>query len=142
MEALPEGAFAPFSHGPFRVGPDGTLEPLRPPAISFRWRGRDCRAWLDGERMSLWAQAGEVPYTAQRPTDRPGAIAAVGQLPAALPQGWRLRLLPDHRVRLEAVLTLPAAPTATSLVGALVGFALALDPWLDRLESAGLQPKG
>jgi hypothetical protein len=59
-------------------------------------------------------------------------------MPAELPDGWRLCLLPDHRLRLEAAQNLPAPITATGLVSALVGFALALDLYLDRLEAAGL----
>ena len=38
--------------------------------------------------------------------------------------------------RLLAAADSPAAPTATSVIAAMVRFALALDPYLDRLESA------
>jgi hypothetical protein len=128
----------PFRHGPFLVEPDGALVPQRGSALRFAWRGRPCEARLADGKVSLAAGAGMVPYTAERPADRPGAFAAIGSLPAALPAGWRLRLLPDHRLRLEAEAALPAPTTAIALVGALVGFALALDPYLDRLESAGV----
>jgi hypothetical protein len=59
-------------------------------------------------------------------------------LPADLPRGWLLRVLPDHRLRLEAERMLPVPVTATALLGALVGFALDLDGYLDRLASAGI----
>ena len=125
-------------HGPFLVGNDGSLTPLRNAAMRFTWRGRGCEATLSEGQINLAAQAGEVPYTAEQPLARPGAFAALEQMPAALPVGWRLRLMPDHRVRLEAAFDLHGDTTATALVSAMVGFALALDPYLDRLESAGM----
>ena len=129
---------SPFDHGPFLVEPDGALVPRRAPALRFAWRGRRCEARLAEGRVSLAASAGAVPYTAERPAARPGAFAAIGRLPADLPDGWRARLLPDHRLLLETEAELPGPATAITLVGALVGFALALDPYLDRLESAGV----
>lgn len=125
-------------HGPFLVGHDGSLKPVRDAALRFAWRGRGCEATLTDGQINLAAQAGAVPYTAERRAARPGAFAALGEMPGDLPQGWRLRLLPDHRVRLEAAIDLQGDTTAISLVSAMVGFALALDPYLDRLESAGM----
>lgn len=127
-----------FAHGPFLVEPDGALLPVRPPALRFAWRGRPCKARLADGKLCLSAGAGAVPYTAERAADRPGAFAAIAALPAHLPGGWRLRLLPDHRLLVEAEDALPTPTTAITLVGALVRFALALDPYLDRLESAGV----
>jgi hypothetical protein len=129
---------AHLAHGPFLVAEDGALTPLRQPALRFAWRGRGCAVTFDAAGIKLAAQAGAVPYTAERPAVRPGAFAALGALPAALPAGWRMRLLPDHRVLLETTVPLRGEPTATALVSAMVGFALALDPYLDRLESAGV----
>jgi hypothetical protein len=114
------------------------MMPRRVPALRFAWRGRPCEARLSHGKVSLSVSAGVVPYTAERPADRPGAFAAIEALPAELPGGWRLRLLPDHRLRLEAEHDLAAPMTAIVLVGAMVRFALALDPYLDRLESAGV----
>jgi hypothetical protein len=128
----------PFPHGPFLVEPDGALRATGAPSLRFVWRGRGCEARIADGRVRLAAAAGAVPYTAERRMDRPAALAAIGQLPRELPAGWRLRVLPDHRLRLETDLPLPAPTTAISLVGAMVGFALALDPYLDRLESAGV----
>jgi hypothetical protein len=140
QETSPQGTYpqGTFPHGPFLVEPDGALVARRVPALRFAWRGRPCEARLSDGRVSLTAGAGVVPYTAERAADRPGAFAAIGDMPADLPAGWRLRVLPDHRLRLEAEADLPAPTTAIALVGALVGFALALDPYLDRLESAGV----
>ena len=50
-----------------------------------------------------------------------------------------MKLLPDHRVQLQSEATLTTPPTATSLIAAMVRFALALDPYLDRLEEAGVR---
>ncbi|NKE44163.1 hypothetical protein HB662_05205 [Roseomonas frigidaquae] len=125
-------------HGPFLVGNDGSLRPVRDAALRFAWRGRGCVATLSDGQISLAAQAGAVPYTAEHAGARPGAFAALGAMPGDLPQGWRLRLMPDHRVRLEADFSLQGDTTATALVSAMVSFALALDPYLDRLESAGM----
>ncbi|MDP3417023.1 hypothetical protein [Falsiroseomonas sp.] len=125
-------------HGPFLVGNDGSLRPVRDAAMRFAWRGRGCVATLSDGQISLAAQAGAVPYTAEQPGARPGAFAALGAMPGELPQGWRLRLMPDHRVRLEVDVDLEGDTTAIALVSAMVRFALALDPYLDRLELAGL----
>jgi hypothetical protein len=132
------GRMEAISHGPFLVEPDGRLTALRPPAMRFAWRGREVEARLEGGRVTLSALAGALPYTAERPEARPRALAEIGQLPHELPAGWRLRVLPDHRLRLEAAMDLPEETTATALLGAMVNFALMLDAYLDRLESAGV----
>jgi hypothetical protein len=129
---------APFAHGPFLVAPDGTLHPTRPPALRFAWRGRPCLARVEPGMAHLSALLGSPPYTAERRADRPAALAAIRALPAALPAAWRLRVLPDHRLLIEAARPLPERPTAVALVAAMAGFALDLDPYLDRLDSAGM----
>ena len=137
--AFPHGPFphGPFPYGPFLVEPDGALVPRRVPALRFSWRGRPCEARLADGQVSLVAGAGAVPYTAERAADRPSVFAAIKALTAELPAGWRLRVLPNHRLRVEAQAGLPAPITAVALVTALVRFVLALDPYLDRLELAG-----
>lgn len=129
-------------HGPFLVAKDGSLTPQRQAAMRFEWRGRGCEAIVEDGCVSLTIQAGAVPFTAERAELRPGAFAALGALPPDLPEGWRLKLLPDHRVRLETAMPLGEEVTATILVRAMVAFALALDPYLDRLETAGLGAGG
>ena len=88
--------------------------------------------------MSLVAAAGAVPYTAERRVDRPAVFAAINALAADLPAGWRLHVLPNHRLRVETLAGLSAPITAVGLVTTLVGFVLALDAYLDRLELAGV----
>ncbi len=134
---------APLILGPFAVERNGALRPRQPgppPALRFAWRGRRCEAALAPDGLQLAAIAGRIPSTAEAEADRAAAFAALATLPGSLPPGWRLRLLPDHRIRLEA--TEAAAPTATGMIAAMVRFALALDPYLDRLDSASAGPSG
>ncbi|WP_255569185.1 hypothetical protein [Roseomonas alba] len=126
--------------GRFAVAPDGGLTP-RPkpeaPALRFAWRGRPCAAQFDLGSIHLSADAARIPSTADRPQDRPRAFAALAGLPRHLPDGWRARLLPDHRIRIEAEAPMDNPSNATALVAAMVRFALALDPYLDALEAEG-----
>ncbi|MBR0673869.1 hypothetical protein [Neoroseomonas soli] len=127
--------------GPFAVMPDGGLAPRTAdpaPALQFAWRGRACRAELSADGLRIAADAARIPSTAEPGADRRRAFAAVAGLPARLPAGWHARLLPDHRLRLEASAPLAAPANATALVASLVRFVLALDPYLDSLEEAGV----
>jgi hypothetical protein len=132
----------PYPHGPFLVEPDGALRTERAPAVRFAWRGRRCAARIDRGRLHISVGAGHVPYTAERPAARPQALAAIAALPAELPDGWRLRLTPAHALDLEQECALATPLTATSLIAALVSFALALDAYLERLDSAGVAAPG
>ncbi|HWT08917.1 MAG TPA: hypothetical protein VN329_07115 [Roseomonas sp.] len=126
--------------GRFAVAPDGALTPRRAPeapALRFAWRGRACEAHFDPGAIRLTADAARIPSTAERPTDRPRAFAAMADLPRRLPAGWHARLLPDHRIRIETEAPMDCPANATVLVAALVRFALALDPYLDALEAGG-----
>jgi hypothetical protein len=124
--------------GPFAVRRDGTLTPRTPelrPALCFDWRGRRCEAEWHGNRLRLRAIAGRIPSTAEPGANRRMVFEAAARLPSELPEGWRLRLTPDHRLAVEA--EAPQRETAVELVGEMVRFALALDPWLDRIEEVG-----
>ncbi|MBL6456450.1 hypothetical protein JMJ55_14035 [Belnapia sp. T6] len=131
--------------GPFAVDRDGSLRPREPglrPAMRFAWRGRCCEAALGPEEVQLSAIAARIPSTAEAGPARPGAFAAIAALPGSLPPGWRARLLPDHRVQLETRAPLSDSPTTVELLAAMVRFALALDPYLERLDSACGPPSG
>lgn len=124
--------------GPFAVTRDGALSlPDEAPAASIRfaWKGRPCEARLEAGRLRLTAIAGCIPSTAEPGADRSHTFAALARLPPEMPPGWRLRLMPDHRlcVETEGSPQLSAAP----LVAAMVRFALALDPYLGRFDAAG-----
>ncbi len=126
--------------GPFVVSPDGLLQPARPdasPALRFAWRGRRCEAALHPDGLKLASVAARVPSTAETGGDRDRTFAELAALPRTLPDGWRVKLLPDHRIRVDADTPMDSPPTATRLITAMVRFALELDPYLDRLESAG-----
>lgn len=126
--------------GPFSVGLDGALLPRhagRRTALRFDWRGRACEAEIGDRAVTMAAVAARIPSTAEPGADRDRAFATVAALPPELPAGWRLSLLPDHRIRVEAAADLTGAPTATRIIAAMVRFALALDPYLDALEAGG-----
>jgi len=120
--------------GPFRVFEDGLVSPLTPerlPRLRFAWRGQDCHAAL-ADGLHLGADVGRLRSTASG-ADRAAAFAALPALRGALPAGCHLRLLPDHRLRVETRAELDAPASAISMVAAMVRFALALDPWLDEM---------
>ena len=139
---------APFRLGPFTVDAEGRLTPFAAadaPAFLFRWRDRVTRARLiqddtDGGRLALQTTLGRVASTAGTPDEtlRPRSFALVHWLSRSVPPGWQVRLLADHRVRLEssAAVTLPI--TAAALLCEVTRFLLALAPYLDLLDEVGL----
>jgi hypothetical protein len=56
-----------------------------------------------------------------------------------LPRTWTVRLLPDHQPQLdvETIVSLPI--TVTNLVTELALFLLILSPYLDLMDSAGVE---
>lgn len=132
---------APLQIGGFMVDRRGRLRPHRPqgrPALRFRWRGHDCTAVLGPKGLELSARAGEIPSTATAVERRGAVIRALDALPSELPPDWTLALSPSHALWLDASREIEA-PTATRLIAEMVRFALALDPYLDRLSAAGLE---
>ncbi len=127
--------------GPFEVASDGSLH-LNPPAESsrfgFRWRDRRISARvLAGWKVEFSVVAGYVPFTAENPASRPRVIAAVAALREALPDGWRVRLSPDHAVYLETEGALGRPPTVTRLLTEAARFVLALTPCIELLDEEG-----
>ena len=139
---------APFEMGPFAVDQEGRLTPRGPnaaPVFVLRWRDRIVRARLDQRTpvigtLLLSVTLGRVPSTACGPQAamRPGSFALLHMLPQALPTEWRVLLLPDHRVRLEAEARIELPITAVGLVAELTRFLLALGPYLDVFDEAGI----
>jgi len=129
--------------GPFNVANDGTLSPRAPgirPVVRYTWRGRACAAELTQAGLRMTALAGRIPSTVELHADRRAVVSALTRLRDELPPGLSLHLLPDHRLllRRHGQWRSPGTPLAAlALVTEMVGFALALDPYLDQLEEAG-----
>lgn len=141
----------PFNLGPYLVDSMGRISPAAgkaPSGFTFRWRERSLHARLkaEGENhmiVALTARLGRVPSTATTPEDatvRPRTLAVVRALPRSLPEGWRVRLMPDHQFRLEVQTEMQMPTTATALVTELTSFVLRLDPYLDVLDEVGILP--
>lgn len=139
---------APFMLGPFAVDALGRLAPSDPtalPAFMFRWRGRVVRARFaqaspDRGQLLIRVTLGRVASTAA-PHDsdlRARSFALLRHLPRTLPENWRVFLLPDHGVRLEAESELALPIKASDLLVELAGFLLRLGPYLDVLEEDGI----
>ena len=139
---------APFKLGPFTVDAAGRLSPWNPdaaPAFLFRWRDREVRARLrqadvtDG-RLLLQTTIGRVASTAgtQDATLRPRSFALLRWLAKAVPPGWRVRLLADHRVWLETEARIGLPITAAALMTEIACFLLELAPYLDLLDETGV----
>jgi len=127
--------------GPFAVAEDGAIGPASPelrPVLRFAWRGHLCEAAVGHRRLTLRAWTGRIPSTAEPDACRASAFAAISEVARELPAGWAARLAPDHRVRVETDRTLPGAVSAVALVSEMVRFALAIEPYLDRLDAAGV----
>jgi hypothetical protein len=132
---------AGFRLGPFSVDPGGRIRPadrLQPGTIRFRWGGCTLSATMRAEALTLRATLGRVPSTARDGLQRAGAFRVLRSLPGRLPAGWRMRLLPDHRVLLETEDQLDPPPTAAGLLASVTCFALALRPYLELLAEAGI----
>jgi hypothetical protein len=139
---------APFMLGPFAVDAMGRLAPRGPhalPGFLFRWRGRVIHAKFEQsdpqqDRLVLYATLGRVPSTAgaREMGSRRQSFQLLRLLPQALPGPWRVVLLPDHRVRLEADSEVVLPITATALLVAVTRFLLELAPYLDLLDEAGI----
>lgn len=134
---LPE----PLPLGPFLVEPEGRLSmraTQTEPGFSFVWRGRRCAVRLLGGRVGFAVPAARLPSTSAGPARREAGRFLLRSLARALPTGWRLRLLPDHRVQLETEQTMAWPATVTALIAPVVGLTLQAAPVLDLIDEVGL----
>jgi hypothetical protein len=137
--------------GPFRVDQQGLLSPADPasfPRFAVRWRDRLVQARMRQPSaanrrhgtLDLSSRIGRVPSTAG-PTpsaaNRATILDVLRQLPRLLPTGWRMRLMPDHSVLVEAQTELILPVSAISLVTEMSLFLLSLTPYLDVLDAEG-----
>ena len=134
---------APFRLGPFVVDGAGRLSPGAAesfPAFSVCWRDRvlHMRRAISGS-LEVRAVLGRIPSTAGPDRAwRAEAFSTLRGLPALLPDGWAVSLFADHRVGLELGAGLELPTTATALVTAVTLLLLALAPYLDVLDAAGV----
>jgi hypothetical protein len=149
---------APFRLGPFAVDEAGRLSPAEAadmPAFRLRWRDRAVYVRMaqapdgsDSGVLALSTILGRVPSTAERAVGQEGAarrrraFSVMLGLPGLLPDAWSVRLLPDHRVGLEAELRLEMPASAAALLGELSLFLLELAPYLDLLDETGMGAAG
>ena len=147
---------APFRLGPFTVDTEGLLTPSGPdsfPSFRVRWQGRTVQArltsppaTLPGEgKLELQARLGRVPSTAdadpaQSLLRREHIFTELHDLASLLPAGWHLCLGPDHGITLDRPHPLNLPTSAVQLVTEVTLFLLALGPYLELLDAAGVDP--
>ena len=149
----------PFRLGQFLVDRQGRLLPGTPdatPTLHLHWRGLAICIRLvttapgddaageggagEGGRIAMSAVVGRVPSTA---ADVPGAasrraraLASLDALSAVIGDGWRVRLLPDHRASIEAARAIALPATARALLIGVTCFLLDLAPYLDLMADS------
>jgi hypothetical protein len=98
--------------------------------------------------LAIEAVIGRVPSTASpvlsaanAGTRREEVFAFMRALASTLPDGWRLRLLPDHRAAIAVDLPFGLPASASGLVSEVALFLLRLGPYLDLIADidAGLE---
>ena len=127
--------------GPFLVQEDGSValrRPKCPPNFSFTWRDRRFAVCIHEDRMVLGGPVGRLPSTASGGNQRERASALLRAISRALPEGWRMQLLPDHRIRIEAVYAMHMPTTASALMTPVVRLLLRAAPLMDLLGECGL----
>ncbi len=130
---------------------DGRLSPVEheaSPAFLFRWRDRVVRSRLaltdaTTGQLTMQTVVGRVPSTADTKDEtlRPRSFVLLHWLSRAVPDDWQMSLSPDHRVSLTTEMPVDLPITAAALVTRITCFALALAPYLDLLDEAGVTTK-
>lgn len=138
---------SPMPLGPFLIDENGRLT-FRTTAVrsafSFLWRGRRFKAELHGDVVDITATVARVPSTAGGPGTngmgnlRQTAFDDLRSLSRVLPEGWKLRLAPDHRIQIDMEEPMEWPASASALLQPLVRVLLRLAPYLDLLEEIGL----
>ena len=108
-----------------------------PPCFGFDWRDRRIEARLDGDTLHVVAWVGRVPSSATH-VPRVPAFEMLRALPRALPEAWKVTLEASHTVRIEVEIWFDGPITAAILVTGLTSRMLAMAPYLDLLEEAGV----
>ncbi len=132
---------SPMPLGPFLVEDGGKLTFRRKdtaPAFSFQWRGRWFAVRMADQLLAFSVPVGRVPSTSAGVAKREAGLALLRALPGGLPEGWRMRLLPDHRVQLETEQAMEWPSTVAALLTPVIALVMAAAPILDLLDEAGL----
>ncbi len=135
-----------FILGPFSIDAEERLSPAHrdvSPGFRVRWRERVVHARLDqslggGGHLHIRSGLRRIPSTASDPVMRGACFVMLRGLLNALPQACVARLLPDHQSQreVEFLVTLPI--TVTTLLAELTLFLLALSPYLEVMDRAGV----
>jgi hypothetical protein len=131
----------PLKLGPFLVDAGGRLgfhNPDQPPAFSFLWRSRCVSVRLRADSMMFSVPVGRLPSTSAGGGKREAAMALLRALAHNLPAGWRLRLLPDHRIQVDTEHRMDLPTTIAALLTPVVGLLLRAAPLLDLMDENGL----
>lgn len=134
----------PLPLGPFLIEEDGRLQLRRPdtkPAFWFLWQGRRVDAKLGAGGVTLSMLIGRVPSSIRQPEVREPAFALLRALPSTLPEGWKMRLTPEHTIWVQAFDKVALPATISGLIEPLVRFLLSVSPYLEMIEQGGLGVK-
>lgn len=141
------GSFSVDHLGRVSVG-DGTAS-----GFAFQWRDRPIALTVHGMdpsgegrnrpatspcRIRISARVGWVPSTAVAAARRPNAFRLTSALSGLLPEGWGVRLLPDHMLQVQSEEQVPLPALIGELLVSATRFTLALAPYLDLLEEHGV----
>jgi hypothetical protein len=131
----------PMPLGPFLVEGSGQLKfrtPDTAPEFSFLWRKRCFNVKLATDSLSFAVPIGRLPSTSKGQAQRDAAMAVLRALGRQLPVGWRIHLLADHRIQLDARQHLQWPATAAALLTPIVRLVLQIAPLLDLIDETGL----
>jgi hypothetical protein len=131
----------PIPLGPFLVQESGHLELRRPddaPSFTFMWRTRRFSVRIRRDRMSFSVPIGRLPSTSAGGGRREAAMGLLRALGRNLPAGWRMRLLPDHRIQIDLEQYMALPTYATALMTPVVSLVLRTAPLLDFMDECGL----
>lgn len=127
--------------GPFVIDNDGWLHPRAPgvePDFAFRSGPIAVQARLvEWRALRMSATLGRVPFTAEDREARSRVFAALVAARGRMEDRLRLRLDPNHAIRVETLRPLARPISATALLATATGFVLVLNPILRLLEENG-----
>jgi hypothetical protein len=84
--------------------------------------------------MLFSVPVGRLPSTSVGGGRRDAAIALLRALARNLPAGWRLGLLPDHRIQIDTEHRMDLPTTIGALLTPVVGLLLSAAPLLDLMD--------